>query len=759
MPLSVLIVDDEPSNLAVMQQILGKDYRLFFARSGAECLTASKKHLPALILLDIQMPDMDGYTVCSTLKSDPDTENIPVIFVSALSDVGNEAAGFACGGVDYLIKPVSPTLVLARVRTHLSLVRASRLEAYIEQLEIERAKTTRLSRILAFLSSTNSMIVRTKDTQSLFDEACDIAVEQGGFGIAWIAQPGSASSAHTDGAESNSLNLVASTGLHADHKENLRRQIKNPESPSIDIPSEVQATGTVHFCNDLRSCHNPDAHWQDTLNLGYQSMVGLPLITCEKISAVLMLYAREANYFDEEELKLLKELAGDISFALQAIEYEKKAHFLSYFDALTALPNTTLFFDRLHSLVKAAHADESGVFVIAINLDRFKQINDSQGRHIGDQVLRIVGKRLNESFAPHYCVARMGADNFVIAGAQTSSGKVATLCKKIIALLELGIVIDQLQLHLSAHLGVAMFPTDAQDGEALFINAEAALKQSKSDKVKFSFYSPEINAKIVKKIETERQLKTAIHAKQFILHYQPKVDLRSGKIIAAEALIRWQHPQRNIVPPIEFIPLAEENGMILAIGEWVIRTVCAQQAEWRRQAIPTVPIALNLSALQFTGSHLHDILNDSLSSNRLEPHWIELELTETMIMGNPEATQLAMHQFREMGLRLSLDDFGTGYSSLAYLKRFPFHAVKIDRSFVTELPNNTEDAVIATAIIAMAHSLNMRVIAEGVETEAQLAFLRSRGCDEMQGYLFSHPVSAPDFAAMLSAGKNIQFKD
>lgn len=752
--LSLLIVDDEASNLAVMKQILGEEYTLFFARSGTECLIASKKHQPALILLDIQMPDMDGYRVCRLLKADPHTENIPVIFVTALNDVGNEAAGFASGGVDYLIKPVSPALVRARVQTHLSLVRASRLEVYVRQLEIERAKTTRLSRILAFLSSTNSMIVRTKNTQALFDEACHIAVEQGGFGIAWIAQPTETEAAATG---KPSLHLVASTGLRPEQKTSLQLQINHTQSLTFSMLCQVQKTGTIQICNDLRKVRSPASQWQDKELHGYSSIVGLPLIKGEKTVAVLMLYAREVNYFDEEELKLLKELAGDISFALQAIEYEKKAHFLSYFDALTALPNTSLFFDRLNSLIRTAHIDGSEVFVIAINLDRFKQINDSQGRHVGDQVLRLIGNRLDQSFSPQYCVARTGADNFVIAGGQSNSERAAVLCRKIAALLELNIVIDHLYLSMSAHLGIALFPSDANDAESLFKNAEAALRQAKSDKTSFAFYSPEINVRMSKKIEMEGMLKTAIHDHQFFLHYQPKVDLRTGKIVAAEALIRWQHPLLGTIPPIEFIPLAEENGMILAIGEWVIQSVCAQQAAWLSANIPIVPIALNLSARQFTGSPLFDIVTDNLSHNNLAPHWVELEITETMVMENPEATQLAMHRFREMGLCLSLDDFGTGYSSLAYLKRFPFHTVKIDRSFVTDIPDKVEDAVIASAIIAMAHSLNMRVIAEGVETQAQLDFLRSRDCDEMQGYLFSRPIPATEFAAMLIAGKGIQF--
>lgn len=746
---TILIVDDEPSNLATLKQILDGHYTLTFARSGEECLTAAQKHKPALILLDIQMPDMDGYTVCRKLKADPLTENTPVIFVSSLGDVGDEAAGFAAGGVDYIIKPVSPALVLARVHTHLSLVRATILEVYVKQLEIERAKTARLSRILAVLSGTNSTIVRVREPQALVEEACHIAVEQGGFGVAWIGMTG------TDG---HTLTMAASEGVATDQQSASMLLAANDESLGLEIPYAVLKTGKAAYCNDVRIAADRSRSCQDALDQGYLSIVGLPLSSSDKLAGVMMLYAREANYFDDEEMRLLSELAGDISFALQAFEYEKQASFLSYYDPLTALPNMALFLDRLDQLVQTARRDGSAVFVIALNIDRFKQLNDRLGRHVGDQVLRVVGKRLGERISNACSVTRIGADNFAVAGVQANHEEVRALCEQIIALLNEPLVIDNQSLLLSARLGIAIYPEDASDGESLFKNAEAALKQTKEAKARFLFYSAEVNARIAEKAELEHLLRMALANKQFVLHFQPKVDLNTGRIVGAEALIRWQHPEHGIVPPAEFIPLTEETGLIVPIGEWVIRTVCAQQAAWLRDGIPIVPIALNLSALQFREGNVLEIVRDALSEHAIEPGWLELELTESLVMHNPDDAQKAMHAFRDLGLSLSLDDFGTGYSSLAYLKRFPFNTVKIDYGFVAGITKNPEDAAIATAIIGMAHSLHMDVIAEGVETEAQYKFLRARHCDQIQGYFFSRAVPAEDFAAILEADKHIELE-
>jgi EAL domain-containing protein (putative c-di-GMP-specific phosphodiesterase class I)/CheY-like chemotaxis protein len=298
-------------------------------------------------------------------------------------------------------------------------------------------------------------------------------------------------------------------------------------------------------------------------------------------------------------------------------------------------------------------------------------------------------------------------------------------------------------------MGIATYPMDALDSESLFKNAELALKEAKYKKLKYLYYSSEINARMAEKIALERLVKDALGGEQFILHYQPKVDLTTGKVIGAEALIRWLHPSRGLVPPVEFIPLAEETGLIVPIGEWVINTVCAQQFAWIQEQVPAVPIALNLSAVQFKESDILATIEEALKKYDLDSSWLELELTETLVMQNPEEAEKTMRSFKKLGLHLSLDDFGTGYSSLAYLKRFPFDTVKIDRAFITDINRNPEDAAIAAAIIGMARSLRMNVVAEGVETEAQLRFLQTLKCNQIQGYFFSRPIPADEFKAML----------
>jgi len=734
----ILIIDDEPSNLAILKQILAADYALVFARNGHDGLAAARKHRPILILLDVQMPDMDGYAVCRRLKAEALTENTPVIFVSAMSEVGDEAAGFACGAVDYIIKPVSPALVHARVRTHLSLVRAATLEHYVCQLELERVKTARLSRIQSVLSGTNSAIVRIHEPQALLQEACRVAVTHGGFGAAWIGLAGA------DGA----IALSASDSALPE---------PGPAAPAWGIVRQVLASGAAVVCEDVcrHGDYGPDC--DAARARGFLSLVGMPLRSPERVLGVLVLYAREAAIFDEEEMKLLGELAGDIWFALNAIDNAKRAHFLSYYNALTELPNATLFLDRLDQIVSGARRAGNAAFVIALNLERFKQINDLLGRHVGDRVLQTIAKRLREELARPCTLAHLGADNFALAGDKGVDEDISPLCLQIVNLVGGLMSVDGQTVQVSARLGVAVYPNDAGDAESLFRNAEAALKQTKSVLARFLYYSQELNARNAEKLVLEKLLKQAIDDAQFVLHYQPKVDTRTGQIAGAEALIRWRHPVLGMVPPDKFIPLAEETGLIVPIGAWVIRAVCAQQAAWRDAGVDIVPVALNLSALQFREGNVLDALQGALAAHALDPTWLELELTETLVMQDAEAAQNTMRAFGHLGLRLSLDDFGTGYSSLAYLKRFPFQYVKIDRAFVTDITHNPDDAAIATAIIAMAHSLHMEVIAEGVETESQLNFLRQRQCDYIQGYYFSRPVPADDFRAMLCQGKHLEF--
>ncbi|WP_457392890.1 GGDEF/EAL domain-containing response regulator [Roseateles sp. P5_E1] len=743
----ILIVDDEPINLATLKQILAPYYPLAFARSGGECLAAAQKHQPSLILLDVQMPDLDGYEVCRRLKAAPQTQHIAVIFVTALADVGDEAAGFDCGAVDYIVKPVSPALVLARVRTHLSLVHTSMLERYVKELEAQQLKISRLSRIKSVLSGINSAIVRLRDRQALFDETCRIAAEDGGFASAWIGL------AH---GPLKRLDPIAARGLDAGQLDELRGALGATGAPGRrSLPYRALDGGGVVYCNDLSQEDMGAAVHAVAPAKGVGSAIALPLTSGDRLVGVIALYATEAHLFDEDELKLLGELAGDISFALRHIEQEEKVHYLSRYDALTGLPNNLVFLDRLDLAIQSAAAAGTGVVAVIANLHRFKRLNDTLGRHVGDQLLRQLGQRLATEFARSHNVARLAGDNFAVAGSYKGDEDVATLLRVLDEVIGRPTSVDGSDVSLSAHLGVSVYPEDGASAESLFRNAESALKQARLAGEKHATYSPEMNARMAEKLEMEGQLREALAQQQFVLHFQPKVNLADGQITAAEALIRWQHPKRGLVPPGDFIPIAEETGLIVPIGEWVIQAVCAQQAVWRSRGIATRPVAVNLSTLQFREGRVRQCVEQALRDNGLGADAIELELTETLVMQDPIAAERTMHDLRQFGLHLSLDDFGTGYSSLAYLKLFPFNSVKIDRSFITDITRSPEDAAISLAIIAMAHSMRMHVIAEGVETPAQLEFLRASGCDQIQGYHFSRPVPAEEYARMLLEGRQL----
>jgi diguanylate cyclase (GGDEF)-like protein len=505
----VLIVDDEAVNLATLKQILGPHYPLVFARSGNECLAAARKHQPALILLDVQMPDLDGYEVCRRLKADPATAGIAVIFVSALSEVGHEAAGFACGAVDYIVKPVSPALVLARVRTHLSLVHASMLERYIAELEAQQRRIGRLNRIKTVLSGINSAIVRLHERQALFEEACRIAVEDGGFATAWIGL--------TQG-DGSTLETGAARGLHASALNKLRGLLAADAVARSSLAYQALDGAMPAYCNDLSKADPAAAGVAEARRAGFGSAIALPLVPDDRPAGVLVLCAREPQALDEEELKLLGELAGDIAFALRNIQQEERVNYLSRFDALTGLPNNLVFLDHLGLAVKAAADSGRKVVAVVANLSRFKQLNDAFGRHVGDQLLRELGQRLEAGFGRSHSVARLAGDTFAVAGSYANDEDIAVLLRSLDEAVSQPARVAGLDAALSAHYGLAVYPDDGEDAEALFRNAEAALKQARQSGEKHATYSPQMYARMAEKHELERLLREALAQQQFVLH-------------------------------------------------------------------------------------------------------------------------------------------------------------------------------------------------------------------------------------------------
>jgi len=607
----------------------------------------------------------------------------------------------------------------------------------------QERKVARLSRVSSVLGGINSAIVRIHDRDALFQEACRVAVNQGAFCMAWIGvlnpdAQGGQMGAWFSGNPDQGAPLMTGTS-------------------DIDTPWRI-ATREQRpvICNDIRLDATLRPH--DVQLSACCSFAAFPLMLENRVVAVIVLCADDIGVFDHDELKLLNELAGDLSFGLQFIAKEERLSYLAFHDVLTGLPNRMLLQDRVTQFLQGSKHDDGLTCVIMLDLDHFAQLNDALGRHAGDAVLTQVARRLDASLAEPSSLARIAGDIFAIAipGLAQGADAAALLEQQIFGVFDSAFLIDGQAVRITARAGLAVYPEDGGDAETLLKHAEVALKKAKSTDERYLYYAPRMNAAIAARLSLKAELQVALEQQQFIVYYQPRVDLVSGTIVSAEALIRWRHPQRGIVGPDRFIALSEETGLIVPIGAWVIDAVCAQQAAWRAGGVAIVPVAINLSAVQFNKGVVLKTIQEALDKHALATRHIEFELTESVVMSNPEQAALKLQALKKMGLKLALDDFGTGFSSLAYLKRFPFDFVKIDRSFITDITKSAKDAMIANAVIAMGHSLNLRVVAEGVETEGQLAYLRQHGCDEIQGYYFSPPVPAPEFEAMLREKKSME---
>lgn len=430
---------------------------------------------------------------------------------------------------------------------------------------------------------------------------------------------------------------------------------------------------------------------------------------------------------------------------------EQRIQYLASHDALTELPNRMMFSQLLSMALDAARRHERKIAVLFIDLDRFKVINDTLGHEAGDMLLKEVAGRLKQTLRSGDVVARLGGDEFVVMLSDISDvNQVAAIARKILFVLSASIRISDQDYRVTASIGISLFPSDAEDEPSLMKNADMAMYLAKEEgKNNFQFYSQSIQKRSIERLSLETNLRRAIEHEEFSLHYQAKLDLASGKITGVEALLRWQSAALGSVSPAQFIPLAEETGLIVPIGQWVLRTACAQSMAWQRAGLPTVCMAVNLSARQFADENLLDDIDAVLKDTGLKPQLLELEITEGMVMQNPERAAKVLNGIKEMGVRLAMDDFGTGYSSLAQIKRFPLDTLKVDRSFIRDLPQDAEDKAITEAIIAMAKTLDLTVVAEGVETREQAEFLRGLACDEVQGYYFSRPIPPDNFATLL----------
>jgi diguanylate cyclase (GGDEF)-like protein len=434
---------------------------------------------------------------------------------------------------------------------------------------------------------------------------------------------------------------------------------------------------------------------------------------------------------------------------------------LATHDPLTGLPNRVLLDDRLNQAIAHADRDMRAFAVLVCDLDRFKLINDSLGHRAGDELLQEVARRLSTVVRTADTVARFGGDEFVLIGTSIADADdAAGLASRVMDVLQAPVRIAAIDIHTSPSIGIAMYPDDGTTTQALLARADAAMYSAKQNgRGNFRRYSPGMHAGTEDRVQLESDLHNALNLHQLALYYQPKVDTRTGEVRSAEALIRWLHPTRGVVSPADFIPLAEECGLIGAIGAWVIREACRQARAWQNEGVPPLRVSVNLAASQFRDSGLVDNIRTALVDAGLEARYLEVELTESAVMSDPEQSIAILEQLSAMGVLVSVDDFGTGYSSMSYLRRFPIDKLKIDRVFIDEIVSRPEDASIVRAIVSLAHSLHLKVVAEGVETPAQLDFLKLTGCDEYQGYHFSRPLPAADFERLMRDTRGEVFTD
>ena len=437
---------------------------------------------------------------------------------------------------------------------------------------------------------------------------------------------------------------------------------------------------------------------------------------------------------------------------------EKTARRLADFDPLTGLPNRVLFDDRLTQAIARAERRKLKPLVLVLDLDRFKTINDTLGKAIGDQVLRGVAERLTACLRAEDTVARLGADEFqLLLPSHSGPNDAIIVAEKLLHALKPPFSVDGHELYVSASIGISMFPEDGESAEVLIKNADAALHRAKEQgRDSYQLYAPAMNAAAMERLVLESDLRRALEREELILHYQPVVDPASGAILSVEALVRWLHPEEGLRGPGSFIGLAEETGLIVPLGEWVLRTACEQCRSWQTPGLSAVRVSVNVSAHQFRHAGFVGVVARACKEADLDPSLLTLEVTESLIMEQADSTIGMLNELKQLGVAISIDDFGTGYSSLSYLKRLPIDILKIDRSFVKDLPDDADDAVIAKLIISVAHGLRLTVVAEGVETVAQLEFLLPEHCDAVQGYLFSRPVPAADLASLLAGPRVCQ---
>jgi diguanylate cyclase (GGDEF)-like protein len=703
----ILIVDDVHENLHALMNILRDDYAILAATGGEKALElASREPRPDLILLDIKMPGMDGYSVLSHLKFDPATAQIPVIFVTALTESTDEARGLQLGVADYITKPVNPELLKMRVRT---------------QLELRRYRANPVMFDIANHADPHNppTVLVVDDVPENIHELLEALKDD--YRIQ-VACSGAKAVDIVQGPTPPDLVLLDIVMPLMDGYEVCRRIKATPAGNHIPVifVTVIDVTeGKVHG-----------------FELGAADYITKPFDIDE-------VRARIRNHLELARLRrFLEDLVAQRTALLQVSE--EKYRTLAHRDPLTGLPNRVLFAELLTHAILHAERNQGQFALLFLDLDNFKTVNESLGHRRGDQLLLEVSRRLQSLLPESDAIARIGGDEFyILLDDGEGMPSIDLMAQRLIDALAEPVELDGQRVYAGASIGIALYPTDGTTAEALQSNADAALHQAKMQgRGILRFFSPELSSRAKVRLSLEADLRQALECGDLRLHYQPQIELDGSRLVGLEALVRWQHPERGMIPPGEFIPLAEESGLVVQLGDWVLREACRQIRVWTDAGIAPAHTAVNVSAVQLSRGKLVESVLQALAETGIAPAQLELEITESFVMVDRDRAFESLAALKALGVRLSIDDFGTGYSSLAYLQQLEVHKLKIDISFVRDMTSNAGNASIVKAIIALGDSLGLDVLAEGVEWQDQVDHLRALGCGTIQGYLVSRPMSA-----------------
>ncbi|OIJ39989.1 EAL domain-containing protein [Massilia timonae] len=702
----ILVVDDEPVNVQLLEYLLKTTgyENVSSTYDPRQVVALHLKHRFDLIILDLHMPGMDGFEVMEALKPLESDSWLPVLVVTAEPD--KKLAALEAGARDFIGKPIDTVEVMTRIRNLLE-VRLLHRESIDYGSQLERQVRERTAELARFRGAMDA----TPDALFLIDTASMAMVDV------------SEGACRMLGFSRDALLRIDPVALGLATRTQLERLLGG--GPAHDGESESEA----------------DIVETELLRAGGEGSVAVEISW--------KLQEQDVGYAAQ---RMLIAVARDISERLQA--QENLRHAASY-DALTGLPNRTLFFENLRDTIELAQDKNWRVAVLCITLDRFKVINDTLGTRGGDELLRQFSTRLVRCVKVRDSVGRLGGDEFaLILTMPREQQDAVNMANDVRDSLRLPFDLHGQPAALTASIGIAMYPDDTTDPGALVKYADTAMVRAKeAGRDGYRFFTAGMNVQVLARLDLELALRGALEDSQFVLHFQPKMELNTGRIAGTEALLRWHRPGYGLVYPAEFVPVMEETGLVVRVGDWIIDEACRQIAAWNAAGVRDVRVAVNVSSRQFVEGDLEGVIKDALARHDVEPGLLELELTESALMQNAERTTEVLTRLKALGIRIAIDDFGTGYSSLAYLKRFPIDKLKIDIAFVRDIVNNPDDAAIALAIISMAHSLHMQVIAEGVETRAQMAYLRRHRCDQIQGFYFSRALPADQLAEMVLSNR------